>query len=371
MGWAVSICGSVPTSAAQASSTAVRSTIQAITSASTVTVRSLPTSITFATPRDGYVADANYLVHTSDSGRSWIAIRPGLGSIEQVQFLTRRDGLLLTHKGLFSTTNGGSTWLLKSRRPAIRWMSFITSAKGWALSASTLWETTDSGESWQRIHTPVTPSEACFANGDDGWIMGSSHSQGPEVIWGTLNGGATWVRRPIETQLVRNAGASPYGLRILSCASPATIWALIEPPGAGYAGGETYGIYDSSNGGRYWHLAGVNPGRDRLPAAPRAQPEALELAGATTAYVAASCEACGRVGTTSVGVMSRGQTKWHVVNLKGAGFSELVLMDFPRASFGWALTAHLSSRRYRLKLFETRDHGAAWITRPIFGSEGR
>lgn len=376
MGCAVSICGSVPTSVAQASSTAVRSTTQAITSANVVIVRSVPTSMTFPTPRDGYVADASYLFHTSDAGRSWRVTQPSLGSIEQLQFLTKSDGFLLTRKGLFSTTDGGSTWLSKSRRPAIRWMTFVTPARGWALGADALWETADSGALWHRIDTPVAPSEACFADGKSGWIIGSPHSQGPEVIWNTLNGGSTWLRRPIETQLVRNTGASPYGLRILSCAAPAMVWALVEPPGAGYAGGETYGIYRSSDAGRNWQLEGVNPGRDGVPAAPRGQPEALEIvgplkSGTATAYVGASCGACGRVGTTAVGVMTRGQTKWHVVNLKGAGFSDLVLMDFPRASLGWALTAHLSSQRYRLKLFETRDQGAAWITRPIFGVDGR
>lgn len=370
-GCAVGICGLVPSTVAQASSTVGRSTIQAVTAQNAVIVRSAPTSLTFPTPRDGFVAEANYLVHTSNSGRSWTTIRPHLGSIEQVQFLTQNDGVLLTRKGLFSTTDGGSTWLAKSRRPTIRWMTFITPSRGWALSRDSLWATDDSGTSWRRIDTPVVSSEACFANGKSGWIIGSSHSQGPEVVWGTSNGGTTWLRRPIETQLVRTAGASPYGVRILSCAAPATIWALIEPPGAGYAGGEAYGVYYSSDGGRHWRVEGVNPGRDGLPAAPRAQPEALESAGTTTAYVAASCGGCGRAGTTSVGVMSSGHTKWHVVNLESAGFSDRVLMDFPRTWLGWVLTAHLSHQSYRLKLFETRDQGTAWIARSIFRADTR
>src|ERR1039457_2038039 len=49
-------------------------------------VSSAPASISFPTLDDGYIAESDYLAHTVDAARSWSEIRPGLGTVEQVEF---------------------------------------------------------------------------------------------------------------------------------------------------------------------------------------------------------------------------------------------------------------------------------------------
>ncbi len=350
------------------------SVIKRIASARVTTASSAPASMSFPTPRDGFIAVSDYLAHTSDGASSWSEIRPGLGLIEQVQFLSTQRGFLLTREGLFSTTDAGSTWSRSgSRRPELRWISFTTPRTGWGLGDGALWRTVDSGRTWRRVVTPVTAATACFLSARTGWIVGSTNPKHSPVVFETVDGGTTWSSRGIPAKLEsRPAGFSAvYSVDTLSCTTPATIWALIVPAGAGYAGGETYGLYDSSNGGKSWRIAGVNPGSNKLPYAPSHIPDTLVVAGTATAYIAASCGGCDTNGTTEVGVLRRGSTRWQTARLKGAGFSAAVLMAFPRASSGWAVTSHLRSGIYRLSLFQTTDYGRSWMLRPIFGSGER
>jgi hypothetical protein len=327
--------------------------------------------MSFPTLDDGYIAESDYLAHTVDAARSWSVIRPGLGTIEQVQFLTPRDGFVLARKGLFSTTDAGSTWKpSRSPRAMLTWISFSTLRDGWGLADDALWSTTDSGATWKRVATPTPAAMACFVSARSGWIVNTSRVTASPVISETVDGGATWSNRQIPAALERRTGLPPYYEPTLSCSSPTTIWVLIVPAGAGYAGGEAYGVYDSSNGGRTWRLAGVNPATTTLPAAPGAQPDGLAVAGPSTTYLAASCGACGRDGTTTVGVLRRGDPKWHITPLKGAGFSSAFLMTFPISSSGWALSAQATSpRTFRWRLFETRNDGNTWTMRAVFGSK--
>jgi hypothetical protein len=333
--------------------------------------------MSFPTLDNGYIAESGHLAHTVDAARSWSVIRPGLGTIKQVQFLTPKDGFILTRKGLFSTKDGGSTWK-PSRSPGARltWISFSTVRDGWGLADGALWSTADSGATWKRVATPTPAAMVCFVSARSGWIVNTSRVTASPVISETVDGGATWSNRGIPAALERQTQAgllAPYQVAALSCSSPATIWALIVPTGAGYAGGEGYGVYDRSDGGRTWRLAGVNPAPQTLPAAPGAQPDALVVAGPSTTYLAASCGGCGRgktSGTTTVAVLRRGDTKWHITPLKGAGFSSAFLMAFPMPSSGWALTAQATSpRTFRLRLFETRNAGNTWTLRPVFESQ--
>ncbi|MHB1986826.1 MAG: WD40/YVTN/BNR-like repeat-containing protein [Acidimicrobiales bacterium] len=345
--------------------------IKTIASARVTTVSSAPASMSFPTPRDGFIAVSDYLAHTNDAASSWSEIHPGLGLIEQVQFLSTQRGFLLTREGLFSTTDGGSTWRRSgSTRPVLRWIWFTTPSTGWGLADGVLWRTVDSGTTWRRVVTPAPAATACFLSARTGWIVGSTNPKQSPVIFETVDGGATWSNRGIPAKLEsRPAGFSPvYSVQTLSCTTPATIWVLIVPAGAGYAGGEAYGLYDSANGGQSWRIAGVNPGSDKLPYAPSHIPDTLVVASSAAAYIAASCGGCNTNGTTNVGVLRRGSTHWHTARLKGAGFSAAVLMDFPLASSGWAVTSHLRSAIYRLSLFQTRDYGRTWMLRPIFGS---
>ena len=350
--------------------------VTATRSASAVTVPSAPASISFPTRSDGYLAVGNYLAHTADAARSWSVIRPGLGAIKQVQFLTRKDGFLLTKEGLFSTTDGGSAWSATSKRPVLQWISFSSSTTGWALSNGSLWKTTDAGRRWRRLTTPIAPVEACVVSGRSGWIAARPFSAGA-AIWYTTDGGETWVDRSIGTALESLTGTSPYDVVALSCAAPDTVAALVMPTGAGYAGGLNYGVYSSADGGRQWRLVGINPGRDGVAAAPMAQPVALEVASSTSTLVAAACGGCGTGGTSAIGALVNGRTKWHVVRLDGAGVGDVVLMDVPHASSGWAVVAdarragyRLALFVYRLTLFETRDAGMTWTARPIFAPLG-
>jgi photosystem II stability/assembly factor-like uncharacterized protein len=345
--------------------------VESVSSAKAAVVSATPASISFPTLDDGYIAESDYLAHTVDAGRSWSEIRPGLGAVVQVQFLTSTDGFVLTREGLFSTTDAGLTWKSSGNaRPALAWISFSTLRNGWGLANGVLWRTANGGATWKRLVTPTPATTACFVSAGTGWIEGTPRSKRSPLISETIDGGVTWLNRRLPPTLERETGQPPYSVTALSCASPTTIGALVVPAGAGYAGGEAYGVYDSSNGGRSWRLVGVNPAQQKIPAAPSAQPEALGLAkNSTAAYVAASCGACGNLGTTTVGVMREGHTAWHIALLKGVGSFSVDLMTFPTDSAAWIVTAtYQTSRTYRLTLFETQNFGFTWTLRPIFAT---
>ncbi|MHB2028592.1 MAG: WD40/YVTN/BNR-like repeat-containing protein [Acidimicrobiales bacterium] len=347
------------------------SVVESVSSTKAAVVSVAPASISFPTLDDGYIAESDYLAHTVDGGRSWAVIRPGLGAVVQVQFLTSTDGFVLTREGLFSTTDAGLTWKSPGNAlTALAWISFSTLRNGWGLANGVLWRTANGGATWKRLVTPTPATTACFVSAGTGWIEGTPHSKRSPLISETIDGGVTWLNRRLPPTLERETGQPPYSVTALSCASPTTIGALLVPAGAGYSGGETYGVYDSSNGGRSWRLAGVNPAKQKISVAPSAQPEALEVTkDSTAAYVAASCGACDNLGTTTVGVMRNGHTAWHIALLKGVGFSSVDLMAFPTDSSAWVLTsAYLTSRTSRLVLFETQNFGFTWTLRPIFAA---
>jgi hypothetical protein len=344
------------------------SKIEHVAAISTTELRSTPSSISFPTFDDGFISESNYLAHTVDAARSWSEIKPGLGAVEQVQFLSPTKGFVLSHEGLFSSSNAGLTWKRSgSTSPALTWISFSTVKDGWGVADDSLWKTANAGASWKRFATPIQPTVACFVSAGTGWISGTSISKRSPLISKTVDGGRTWSQSGLTESLLRESGQPPYKVLALSCAAPTTIWALVVPTGAGYAGGEMYGVYGSSNGGKSWRLAGVNPAKPKFPAAPSAQPEGLQVAkNSKTVLVVASCGGCDNLGTTTVGVTSEGHANWHSALLKGVGFSSVDLIAFPTDSKAWAITARKTEGGYRLRIFDTKNFGTSWTSRPIF-----
>ena len=201
------------------------------------------------------------LAHTVDAARSWSEIKPGLGAVEQVQFLSLgTKGFVLSHEGLFSSSNAGLTWKRSgSTSPALTWISFSTVKDGWGVADDSLWKTANAGASWKRFATPIQPTVACFVSAGTGWILWHIDF---ETVASHLED-CRWrenlvAKRAYRVTIAREWPTSLQGVGSL-CAAPTTIWALVVPTGAGYAGGEMYGVYGSSNGGKSWRLAGVNP----------------------------------------------------------------------------------------------------------------
>lgn len=100
-----------------------------------------------------------------------------------------------TNGGLFYTTDGGQTWLIKSTNTTnnLTAIAFADSQHGYAVGPSTLLTTSDGGATWQSGSLPsgenyVTPSSLAVASPT---LLFLTFRQSPD-LFGSKDGGQTW-----------------------------------------------------------------------------------------------------------------------------------------------------------------------------------
>ncbi|OLC25784.1 MAG: hypothetical protein AUG06_04045 [Actinobacteria bacterium 13_1_20CM_2_65_11] len=177
-------------------------------------------AIHFVDPSTGWVvaelpSHAFVVLHTKDSGRSWMQQLMGSGGdIGEYAYFDRSHVVLVTlgpHAVIFQTGNAGEAWSRSEIRMdggKVLSADFIDASTGWLLVQSaagpieapfeTLYGTFDGGTTWRSLGDPVVAGDwayrAVFADSDRGWLF--SLSSGP-YAYRTADGGESWQRVPL------------------------------------------------------------------------------------------------------------------------------------------------------------------------------
>lgn len=334
-----------------------------------------PVSISFPLPSTGWLSLGTYLLHTDNGGGYWQVEQPPIHSIIGVQFINADQGWTWTGQALAESLDGGTTWIQRSDPGHFQAVHFLSATHGWAVGQGALWLTSDAGRTWSKPHLPAAIQSACFVNGNAGWIASGTDTAG-RALWYTDTAGASWVNRSLPNStavglawMAANSSPSSWSQDLGGCAGPDTIWDQLSF--GGYAGGEGYAVFQSTDGGNQWHAAGANPPLPPLPGLglpilPAPSPVELYVVSSTTAYMTGFCGACPGYpgGDTTIAVTSKGGRAWHSVVLPGVSGGD-PLVAAPSVNIGWAVVTQPVYNSTPAQLYETPNGGRTWIERTI------
>lgn len=170
--------------------------------------------VDFTSRQQGWAigTDANYgdyLVHTTDGGKTWTQVYPRIRPTEDMAFADNQNGFglgqLSDPGALLYTPDGGDTWespysFSKDFRPSM--LTFTGRNNGWVLAASkstgnmAILKSSDSGKTWAPLAgaVPVTETSltVCFRffDPDNGLLI--SRKPDSTNFYRTQDGGKTW-----------------------------------------------------------------------------------------------------------------------------------------------------------------------------------
>jgi photosystem II stability/assembly factor-like uncharacterized protein len=160
----------------------------------------------------GQSAGGPCLARSTDGGRRWtnlvlpILLPPAYGGAIPPVFCSASSGALSAWYGngavtaVYSTTNGGKTWVehrTPSAKPAL--LDVVSSTTWFAALGKTIYHMTNGGVSWSRIAAPVNFGSYSgrgtldFVNTEDGWTLLGTQ------VWHTIDGGHMWTSEVLPT----------------------------------------------------------------------------------------------------------------------------------------------------------------------------
>ncbi len=189
------------------------------------------------------------IVHTADGGLTWQVQAETSALLNDVHFVNMQRGWAVGESGtILATNNGGATWTPQTAGTGMDLfgVSFVDDAYGWLVGGDRdgrVWRTTDGGAHW--LESGSFPGwysgkyAVAFLDRTIGYIAGQTGESSDKArgsVWKTINGGDTWIEKPLPAQ---------YGtLRGLSFVSASEGWAV----------GEGGIIVHTVNGGNTWEL---------------------------------------------------------------------------------------------------------------------
>ena len=158
----------------------------------------------FLNPQVGYAQSTEKLAFTINGGDSWQLKginRSITGRVRDVCFVATSTGYLSTEKGLFKTTDTGSTW--KRMYDEDTWgVFFFDSSRGYIYANNKILKTDNAGNTWQSInnlalpgHTSSTWSVLQFIDDKNGMLTT------PSAFAYTSDGGLTWTQQKFPNEI--------------------------------------------------------------------------------------------------------------------------------------------------------------------------
>jgi len=167
--------------------------------------------------------DTTIFLHTTDGGRNWLIekIHNENYGVQQIQFVSKNIGYACGSFGrLFSTKDGGKTWLTYSNLFEINFMdlSFVNENEGWAVGEyygfnfgrGIIVHTSDGGTSWEKqLEIESTNQFAArffksirMKNNKEGWAIAGDYVDNfsPTYVYKTVDGGENWEELSIPIQ---------------------------------------------------------------------------------------------------------------------------------------------------------------------------
>ncbi len=204
-----------------------------------------------------------------DEGSSWhqIAIIPG--SVITTDFVDAQVGFTLSDgpgssssPSLYSTSNGGQTWMKVNTAPFIS-LRFVSAEAGFAVmkggssgaavQSSALYKTADGGRTWSLVPSPLNASVVSatfsFVNPTEGWLLTGSRAAGGEIkyLYRTVDAGNTWSQ---VAQTSSGSGGAP-GLNQFPPLGKVGQLDFISPT-MGFIDLVQGGFFESQDGGKTW-----------------------------------------------------------------------------------------------------------------------
>ncbi len=224
-------------------------------------------SIQFVSLTEGWISlDTNQLLHTTNSGTSWIPVTPGGSDVSwgmdapgsRISFISPSTGWALKTLGpddvpngakVYKTTNGGLTWtgtqLSNTAGVGGVQVQFLDANNGWVLifnmntGVPTFLKTVDGGSTW----TPTGGAGVFeYLNTNVGYAFSAGPDMPPPyVISKTINGGSTWTTvysdntvgaiNAMDFTDVNNGWVVGNGGKILKTTNGGSTWTSVTPAG--------------------------------------------------------------------------------------------------------------------------------------------
>ena len=129
---------------------------------------------------------------TNNPGVSWLAVA-GSADASRLVALGRR----LPYGQIYTSTNCGSTWMLKTNLTSYNWYAAASSADGahlvGVMATGQIYASTDFGETWFAADTPALPWQNVVSSADGKILAATAGS----VLCISTNAGLTWrTNRP-------------------------------------------------------------------------------------------------------------------------------------------------------------------------------
>ncbi len=146
----------------------------------------------------GWAVGANgALVRTSDGGLNWTVKTISDQTLFAVTFISPNEGWAAGNRGtVLHTQDGGESWTKQVTNTSSTLMDieFTSATDGIAVgSSAVILKTSDGGANWRIVQTPIDPhydlKDMEFADALNGWTCGAG------IIYGTTNGGETWIKQ--------------------------------------------------------------------------------------------------------------------------------------------------------------------------------
>jgi len=179
---------------------------------------SLLYGVSFVNENTGYIAGDNpaVVLKTIDGGSTWedIIISGLSGGYSDIFFITENIGIASAEYGVYSTTDGGLSWVTAQSgvyNQCRYQISMITEEKGWIAGYNSRIAVTNDGGinfSQQDGGTENQFQDIHFVDENNGMVVGFSSTTG--TILKTTNGGGTW-----ETVDIALDGYIYYGVHML------------------------------------------------------------------------------------------------------------------------------------------------------------
>jgi photosystem II stability/assembly factor-like uncharacterized protein len=149
------------------------------------------------------------LWHTTNGGVGWQKqLESGENIFYNIQFTDSLHGWITASKTFFRTTNGGKNWQ-KYSTPDLIWMAFTDSLNGFA-GHDSLYSTTDGGTTWINVKIDYeyrfSIDGIYAANNKNIWVLGEDCSSTTyrEIIINSTDGGKQWRLRSFPFDVISN-----------------------------------------------------------------------------------------------------------------------------------------------------------------------
>ena len=308
----------------------------------------------FVDRQHGFVGSADgHIYRSDDRGQTWTRLPFGCNGVffafGGVAFVDPSRGYaicgsqaatVMQTKKLFTTSDGGSHWRLRSRtgkrRTGLPWsgyadaLAFPSASIGY-LSADRagVYRTSDGGRDWQTVlftDDSYTVRDASWLDANTGYVLLSGSG-----LARTDDGGRNWQ------QLYPPPPGPPQG--------PVSFSSARQGIGVGTRGllGSPAAIVASSDGGRSWKELGVLP---------KAAAQQLVRSSASTLWAVATSPTYANGDVHLFRSVDRGRSWRLIKTLAGAHYASL---SFPSPSVGFLAAGNG-------RLYRSRDGGRRWST---------